>query len=111
MFSKVFYGKNYDSEEIRGFKKLFPTVYEVLEYYKKINYKDLSIDLQRVEAEIMINAVVPGLAAKNIFALTIHDSILTTDENVKLVQEIMMDVFKQYDLKPTLKIKQQITSF
>lgn len=108
MFSKIFYGKNYNSEEMEGFKKLFPTVYKILCYYKKINYKDLSIELQRVEAEIMINSVLQRLAEKSIFGLTIHDSILTTDDNIELVKEIIMDEFNKYYLIPTITVKRRV---
>lgn len=46
-----------------------------------MNHGDLAIVLQRIEADIMINSVVPKLAEKNIFILTIHDSILTKSDN------------------------------
>lgn len=105
MFTKLFYGRVFESEEKTAFKKIFPEVSKIIDHYKKINHRDLAIDLQRVEAEIMINTVVPRLAEKKIFALTVHDSILTTTENVKLVQEIIKDEFKKYDLVPTLRVK------
>ena len=104
-FRKVFYSKEGENEEREIFKKLFPSVANIISYYKKVNYKDLAIELQRVEADIMINSVVPRLAEKKIFVLTIHDSILTTPDNVELVKEIIMNEFKKYNLHPTLKIK------
>jgi hypothetical protein len=104
-FSKVFYSKENENEEREHFKKLFPGVADIISYYKKVNYKDLAIQLQRIEADIMINLIVPRLANKNIFILTIHDSILTIPDNVELVKEIIMNEFKKYNLQPTLKIK------
>ena len=105
MFTKLFYGKVFESEERTAFRKIFPEVSEIIDYYKKINYRDLAIELQRAEAEIIIDSIVPRLATEKIFALTIHDSILTIQDNVKLVQEIIMDEFMKYDLVPTLRIK------
>ena len=105
MFTKIFYGKVFDSEERTAFKKIFSEVLEIIDYYKKINYRDLSIYLQKVESEIMVDSVVKRLAEAKIIALTIHDSILTTPDSVKLVQEIIMEEFKKYELEPRLRIK------
>lgn len=105
LFSKVFYGKENQSVEQNLFKELFPTVWEIVSYYKKVNYKNLAIELQRVEADIMINTVVLKIAEKKILALTIHDSILTTPNNVQKVKKIILSEFKKYNLQPTLKIK------
>ncbi len=77
----------------------------IISYFKKVNYKDLAIELQRVEADIMINSIVPRLAEKKIFVLTIHDSILTTPNNAELVKEVIMKEFKKFNLQPALKIK------
>jgi hypothetical protein len=104
-FSKVFYSKEIENEEREKFKKLFPGVADIISYYKKVNYRDLAIQLQRIEADIMINSIVPRLANRNIFMITIHDSILTTPDNLKLVKEVIMNEFEKYNLQPTLKIK------
>lgn len=104
-FSKVFYSKENDNEERTMFRRLFPNVADIISYFKRVNYKDLAIELQRVEADIMINTIVPKLAEKKIFVLTIHDSILTTPDNVELVQEIIKNEFKEFNLNPNIKIK------
>lgn len=105
LFSKVFYNREYPNKEREMFTKLFPTVSKIISYYKAPDYKKLAIDLQRVEADIMINYVVPRLAEEKIFLLTIHDSILTIPDNVKLVQAAIMEEFKKFNLTPTLKVK------
>jgi hypothetical protein len=105
MFTKLFYGKVFESEERTAFKKMFPEVSEIIDYYKRINYRDLAIDLQRVEAEIMINSVVSRLAERKIFILTVHDSILTIPENIGIVQHVIRDEFSKFNLNPSLKIK------
>lgn len=105
LFSKVFYDREYPNEERKMFTKLFPTVSKIITYYKTPDYKKLAIELQRVEADIMINFVVPRLAEEKIFLLTIHDSILTLPDNVKLVQAAILGEFKKFNLTPTLKVK------
>jgi hypothetical protein len=108
VFSRIFYNdeKKYQYEEWFTFQDIFPNVAQIISYYKKDDYKNLAITLQRAEAEIIINRIVPKLADKKIFALTIHDSILTTAENSETVKKIILDEFKsQYGLIPTIKIK------
>jgi hypothetical protein len=108
-FKKVFYSKEnpyYISEERKRFTELFPNVSQVISYYKKDDYRNLAISLQRVEADIMINRIVPRLANMGIYVLTIHDSILTTPDKIEIVKEIILQEFdNQYGLIPTIKIK------
>lgn len=108
-FKKVFYSKDNPSRptnEREQFKHLFPTVSEIVAFYKKDNYKNLANRLQQVEAELIINRVVPQLAERNIFCLTIHDSILTTPENIDVVKQIITSEFQaHYGLTPKLKSK------
>lgn len=108
VFGRIFYNgeKKYEYEEWFTFQDIFPTVAKIISYYKKDNYKNLAISLQKAEAEIMINRIVPRLAGKGIYTLTIHDSILTTEGNTEEVKEIILDEFKnQYGLIPSIKIK------
>lgn len=108
-FSKVFFSREnpkYVYAERKQFKKLFPNVSIIITHYKKDDYKNLAISLQRVEADIMINTIVPRLAQEGIYCLTIHDSILTTKDKVEQVKEIILDEFKmKYNLIPTVRIK------
>ena len=114
-FAKVFYSseefnypKCYFDDEIcerERFKFLFPNIAGIISYYKRNDYKYLANKLQQIESEIMIGRIVAKLAEKNIFVLTIHDSILTTPDNTEPVRKIIMNEFKKYNLQPTLKIK------
>jgi len=108
-FKKVFYSKEnpyYINEERKRFTELFPNVSQIISYYKKDDYRNLAISLQRAEAEIMINKVVPKLSEMGIYALTIHDSILTTPDKSETVKEIILKEFQnQYGLVPTIKTK------
>jgi hypothetical protein len=108
VFGRIFYNdeKKYEYAEWLIFKDIFPNVARIITHYKKDNYKNLAITLQKAEAEIMINRIVPRLAEKKIFILTIHDSILTTKGNTDMVKKIILDEFKnQYGLIPTIKTK------
>jgi stress-induced morphogen len=108
-FKKVFYSKEnpyYISEERKRFTELFPNVSQIISYYKKDDYRNLAISLQKAEAEIMINKVVSKLAANGIYALTIHDSILTIPDKSEIAKEIILKEFKNhYGLVPTIKTK------
>jgi hypothetical protein len=108
-FGRVFYCSESDkitTNEKETFRKLFPNVFEVILHYKKEHYQDLANLLQQIESEIIINRIVPKLADKKIFALTIHDSILTTKENSVIVKSIIEQEIKNYiGLIPTIKIK------
>ncbi len=104
-FSEVFYSEENDNEGRTRFNELFPRVAEIIAYYKKVNHRDLAIELQKIEAEIMVNSVVKRLMDNKIFVLTIHDSILTTSENLELVKKIIWEEFNRYSLHPTLKVK------
>ena len=112
-FSKIFYSEEFfrfdyfedKISEREMFRSLFPNVSEIISFYKRDNYKNLANRLQEMEANIMINSIVPRLAKGKIFVLTIHDSLLITPDNVKLVTGVIMEEFKKYNLQPTLKIK------
>jgi hypothetical protein len=108
-FQKVFYSRENErrvTKERRHFRKLFPTVAKIVSHYKKYSYNFLAIALQKAEADLIIGKIIPRLAERNIFALTIHDSILTLLENAETVRTIMLDIF-QRDLgfTPTIRIK------
>lgn len=107
IFINLLYGKNYyDSPKIRLFKQTFPIIAEVINEYKKDDYKNLSIQLQKKESEIIIGKIIPQLANLNLYALTIHDCIVTTYDNEKIVKKIILDTFnEQYGLIPKVKTK------
>lgn len=107
-FSKVFYSRendNYVPEERKMFKALFPNVAKIISKYKKEDYRDLAIRLQKIEADIMIKKVVPELEKKKIFVLTIHDSVLILPEQELIVKKIIINEFQKFGLHPTLKVK------
>jgi len=111
VFGKIFYcdnSKKYVYKERKVFQRLFPNVYKIIEHYKKDNYKQLPISLQKAEAEIMIGTICKRIANERpeIFITTIHDSIMTTNKNKNYVSDVILNEFeKNFNLKPTIKIE------
>jgi len=111
VFGRIFFcrnNKNYVREEMKIFKTLFPTVSKVIEFYKEEDYTQLPISLQKAESEIMINDICKRISLErpDIFITTIHDSILTTEENERFISNIILDEFEEkYNLKPKLKVE------
>lgn len=115
-FKKGFFGKvffcntqdHYTFKEAKLFRKLFPNVYDVIIDYKKEDYKRLAINLQRAEANLMINKICKRIAEERpkIFVSTIHDSILTTEENKDYICNVILNEFENnFNLKPSIKIE------
>lgn len=110
-FGKVFFCNSNDKyvyKETKLFRELFPNVYKVILHYKKEDYKQLAINLQKTEANLMINKVCKRISEErpDIFVTTIHDSILTTSENKDYICNIILNEFeKNYNLKPSIKIE------
>lgn len=112
VYKNIFYGKlseNYIYNEMKIFTKLFPTVTNIIKYYKKEDYKYLPVTLQKAESDIMIHKICNRIYTEKpgLFINTIHDSILTTPDNVKYVSSVILDEFQnEFNLKPKLKIEQ-----
>lgn len=102
-FREVFFGKNTS----RTFCQLFPTIGERIKSLKKRSHKRLSRLMQRQEAKLMISKICRRIMVENrdAFISTIHDSILTTPENVSTIKEVMSDEFAKIGLSPTIRIE------
>lgn len=91
---KVFFGRNvqYDSEN-KTFRKYFPSVYNYILEYKKMNgsYQCLSYELQRAESNLIFNKVVSRIMDEypHIRLFTIHDSICIPHIYKNLVSDIL----------------------
>lgn len=103
----VFFSNNYTSNNSKAlFKELFPTIDELLRKIKFNNYKDLSWLLQRVESEMVLDVICQQFNEiyPNIPMFTIHDSIITTVQNVMLLKQFMQNAFmNQFGHSPKLK--------
>jgi len=113
VFGRIFFSTSEKSKKRqyiywKKFKIHFPSVSEIIEYYKKDNYQQLAVELQKSESNIMINKVVRRIAIEkpNIFVSTIHDSILTTIDNQDYIKNLIQEEFRnQFNLIPSIKIE------
>jgi hypothetical protein len=112
LFKTIFYGRNEDAEkysEWQSFKFKFKNVASFITNFKAKDYKALSITLQRLESEIILEGVITKIAKdhspESFFALTIHDSITTTSDNAAYVTTLMQKEFSKYGIHPTFETK------
>ena len=66
---------------------LFPNVFKWINKVKKVNYKEISYIGQRAEAQIFVESYKEIPDDK--FALIIHDCILVTKKDLKLVRKLL----------------------
>jgi hypothetical protein len=106
LFSDVFYGRTCAVTPLTDlFRTEFPTVFEFICEQKSSGYQELARNMQRAEANLMIDTVCLRLMKYHpeIPVVTIHDSILTTAEYLPTVKRIITEEFARMGLKPTLK--------
>ena len=99
-----FYEHTYFSKESKrksrikdAFYMLFPLFAEVMADIKKADHAQFSIQLQRMEASVMIDCVLKQLMDMGICVLSLHDSIVVSNEEdaqtaERLITEVMKDV-------------------
>lgn len=106
-FAKIFYSKEKKSHKWRTlFATEFPNVAAAITKEKQGEPKKLSKKLSLLESEIMIKGVARKVYENNIYEiLTKHDAILTTEDNVDMILNIMLAEFRNYGIKPTIKVE------
>ena len=107
VFEHLLFGSNKTklTELEKIFKNEFPNIFYVIQSIKTNNYKDLSIQLQKKESEFIFECV--RKLNRGIPILTIHDSIISTVGNEKIVYDIIAKEFKEkYNI--SVKIKTEI---
>lgn len=87
----------------KRFQERFPTVWTIIQEIKAKDYRHLSHNLQKLESTIIF-AICDNLRQDRpeIPLVTIHDSILTTQEHVQVVRTYMMAEFARYGFTPSL---------
>ena len=109
-FGRIFYceyNEHYQYKEAKLFEKHFPNCWSVICKEKEKNYKNLSTKMQQIESSIIIDGVIKHLASlrSDLFALSIHDSIVTTESNTAYVKQLMLAEFAKYEVYPTVNIE------
>lgn len=90
-----------------AFRKCFPTVAAIIEEIKKPDHKVFPVQLQDLEAKIMLDIVGKELMKRNILFLTIHDAVLVNnDKDCDTAKQVMEDAFKtEFGIVPTIDKK------
>lgn len=101
--------KTEDAALKRKFRALFPKIYELIALCKRSRKNRFACLLQSVESEIILHRCCKRIwdeGGHNVPVFTIHDSIATTAENVKLVRNIMdEELTKAAGVHPHFKIE------
>lgn len=97
------------SKEIQVFEKLYPNVFQNFSFLKSNKrYNTLACLLQRIESELILEIICKKISDKfpSVPIFTIHDSVVTTLENRKKVEDIMRSTLTEFiGYKPQLSIE------
>ena len=86
-------------------KKILPNVFSIFNLFKVVDKSHLAILCQRIESYIIIDRVTKKIPDNTPF-WTIHDSIMTLEENTGLIKQLIEDVFFEVTgLNPIIRIK------
>ncbi len=105
-FANIVFAESRYKKSRFEFEKLFPNVSNVIDHYKKADYRNLAIVLQKLERNLIIDKACNSIP-NNIWFNPIHDSILTTQGNEELIKDILQGTIKEYcGVIPQVKINQ-----
>lgn len=113
LFSKNSFYSHPDAAMKRFFNDTFPSVYRIFSLIKAEGHQRLPIILQLVESEIMLNRVAREISKSNphLPIYTIHDSIVTFEEQADFVQGVLKNEFNfAIGLMPSLSIERWVPS-
>lgn len=108
----VLFNTNYAiryNDSVKIFESLFPNVYKIMSMIKLKCHPTLAVILQNLEADLILNQTCKIISEKNpeIPLYTLHDSIITTEENVEFVQNEMISVLSQnLGISPSIKVEE-----
>ena len=88
------------------FEKSFPTILAECRLLKRDDHCVLSQELQKMEARFIYHCV--EICAKSIGDVpltTIHDAIVSTQDNIYMVEQIVNSEFKKLNIDPKVKVK------
>ena len=100
-FRETFFGKRTS----KLFCRLFPTIGEEIKKIKRKDYRKLAWMMQRTESKLMISGICRRIMEEHqdTFIATIHDSVLTTPENVPRIKKIITEEFAKVGLSPHVR--------
>lgn len=93
------------------FKSVFPTAFDqMLALKRQKGHAWIGQELQRRESHLIINTVCERLRCDHsqIPIVTVHDSILTTQEHLETVKTLLERAFGKYAIPPRFKVKEPV---
>ena len=100
MFALMFSKESLDTDLKEDLRKVFPSVVEVVDNYKKENgYNNFSIMLQKKESEIFIDGLWESIKEKGFFCTPKHDSIIVKESAAQRVEDMILKYFKEINFK------------
>ena len=107
-YAQVFFGKVKKTGRVTElFARDFPTVFEAVCELKRKDYRRMAYLLQAHESKLMIDIIARRILAEmpGTFVGTIHDSIMTTPDRAEAVKGVMVEEFRRFGLKPTIRLE------
>lgn len=101
------FSKNYAPNEV--IKPImiehFPFIHFLIKKLKKDDHTVLPVLLQCMESHVFLDVVARRLSELQIPFCTLHDSIITTEENITVARQVIMDAFAhEYGVQPNLEV-------
>lgn len=98
------------NEPMKLFKRQFPNVFKIFKLIKQgnNNHPAFSICLQRLEAELVLQKICKKISEirPDVVLFSLHDSIITTEDNVDFVKSVMYNVLKEnIGVAPNFKVE------
>lgn len=112
-FAEVFYGRRLPagvSPIWDAFSQLYPSVAQAITERKTPNYKRLAVEMQYLEAEIILHNALPRLKALDprVRVLTVHDALYVPLAHVELAVSCLQSAFQaRTGHQPEFKIETQ----
>lgn len=84
-----------------AFIQEFPNIYALINQLKAKDYRDFAVSMQKLEASIMIDTVAKKMVKAGKCILTLHDAIVTdNEEDLLLAEELISDAMVKYGISP-----------
>ncbi|TFZ62986.1 hypothetical protein E4631_23960 [Hymenobacter sp. UV11] len=103
-FACIFSSANTRTEAKAKLRELFPQLVKITDDFKRAHGdKQLAILLQRIEAQIVLDNVVPKLIKANIWFATKHDSVLCKQHDLAQVTNILHETLAAFGVACALR--------
>jgi hypothetical protein len=114
LFREIFYGSNYgkhDSDITKVFNQEFPELADLIWHKKKYNHRDLPVEMQRLEAAVIINKIAGTFTPrqkydKEFILVSIHDCLLTTEKYADEIRiHMLFGFYELLHFYPQIKVE------